>query len=55
MKLASIKSDSRDGTLIVVSRDLTQAVEVPALPPACRPPSKTGRTRPRNWKRSTPN
>lgn len=31
MKLASIKSDSRDGTLIVVSRDLTQAVEVPAI------------------------
>lgn len=31
MKLASIKSDSRDGTLIVVSRDLTQAVEVPGV------------------------
>ena len=31
MKLASIKSDSRDGTLIVVSRDLTQAVEVPGI------------------------
>ncbi len=31
MKLASIKSDSRDGTLIVVSRDLSQAVEVPAI------------------------
>ncbi len=31
MKLASIKSASRDGTLIVVSRDLTQAVEVPGI------------------------
>ena len=31
MKLASIKSASRDGTLIVVSRDLTHAVEVPGI------------------------
>lgn len=31
MKLASIKSASRDGTLIVVSRDLTTAVEVPGI------------------------
>ncbi len=31
MKLASIKSASRDGTLIVVSRDLTSAVEVPGI------------------------
>lgn len=31
MKLASIKSASRDGTLIVVSRDLTSAVEVPEI------------------------
>ncbi|WP_282610258.1 fumarylacetoacetate hydrolase family protein [Pelagibius sp. Alg239-R121] len=31
MKLASIKSASRDGTLIVVSRDLSHAVEVPGI------------------------
>ena len=27
MKLATLKSDSRDGRLVVVSRDLTRAVE----------------------------
>ena len=29
MKLASLKKGGRDGTLIVVSRDLTRALEVP--------------------------
>jgi fumarylacetoacetate (FAA) hydrolase len=31
MKLASLKSGGRDGTLIVVSRDLTKAVQVPQI------------------------
>ena len=31
MKLASLKRGGRDGTLIVVSRDLTRAVEVPSI------------------------
>lgn len=31
MKLASLKGASRDGTLIVVSRDLTRAVKVPHI------------------------
>ena len=31
MKLATLKSGSRDGTLVVVSRDLTRYQEVPAL------------------------
>ena len=31
MKLATLKDGSRDGTLIVVARDLTQAVSTPAL------------------------
>ncbi len=29
MKLASLKSGGRDGTLVVVSRDLSRAVAVP--------------------------
>ncbi len=33
MKLASLKSAGRDGTLIVVSRDLTRAVAVPDISP----------------------
>ena len=31
MKLASLKSGGRDGTLVVVSRDLTRAVAVPDI------------------------
>jgi fumarylacetoacetate (FAA) hydrolase len=31
MKLASLKEGGRDGTLVVVSRDLTHAVEVPGI------------------------
>ena len=31
MKLASLRDTSRDGTLIVVSRDLTRAVQVPSI------------------------
>jgi fumarylacetoacetate (FAA) hydrolase len=31
MKLASLQDTSRDGTLIVVSRDLTRAVQVPSI------------------------
>lgn len=31
MKLATLKSSSRDGTLVVVSRDLTRAVAVPQI------------------------
>ena len=31
MKLASLRDTSRDGTLIVVSRDLTHAVQVPSI------------------------
>ena len=31
MKLASLKSGGRDGTLIVVSRDLARAVQVPEI------------------------
>ena len=31
MKLASLKKGGRDGTLIVVSRDLSSAVPVPAI------------------------
>lgn len=31
MKFATLKSNSRDGSLILVSRDLTQAVEVPGI------------------------
>jgi fumarylacetoacetate (FAA) hydrolase len=31
MKLASLQGTSRDGTLIVVSRDLTRAVQVPSI------------------------
>ena len=31
MKLASLKEGGRDGTLIVVSRDLQRAVRVPAI------------------------
>ena len=34
MKLASLKSGGRDGTLVVVSRDLTRALPVPAIAPA---------------------
>lgn len=33
MKLASLKSGGRDGTLVVVSRDLTRAVPVPDIAP----------------------
>lgn len=33
MKLASLKSGGRDGTLLVVSRDLTRALPVPAIAP----------------------
>ena len=33
MKLASLKSGGRDGTLVVVSRDLTRALPVPAIAP----------------------
>lgn len=33
MKLASLKEGGRDGTLIVVSRDLARAVRVPAIAP----------------------
>ena len=33
MKLASLRSGGRDGTLIVVSRDLTRAVAVPEIAP----------------------
>jgi fumarylacetoacetate (FAA) hydrolase len=33
MKLASLKSGGRDGTLIIVNRDLTRAVTVPELAP----------------------
>jgi fumarylacetoacetate (FAA) hydrolase len=33
MKLATVKSAGRDGTLIVVSRDLAQGVEVPHIAP----------------------
>ena len=33
MKLASLKEGGRDGTLIVVSRDLTRAVRVPDIAP----------------------
>lgn len=33
MKLASLKAGGRDGTLIVVSRDLKRAVRVPAIAP----------------------
>ncbi|MBM0103163.1 fumarylacetoacetate hydrolase family protein [Steroidobacter sp. S1-65] len=33
MKLASIRSSSRDGQLVVVSRDLTKAVAVPQIAP----------------------
>ena len=31
MKLASLKSSGRDGTLVVVSRDLTWAITVPDI------------------------
>ena len=31
MKLASLKEDGRDGTLIVVNRAVTQAVKVPDI------------------------
>ena len=31
MKLASLKNQSRDGQLVVVSRDLTKAVAVPHI------------------------
>ena len=31
MKLASLKAGGRDGTLVVVSRDLTRAIPVPAV------------------------
>src|SRR5262249_26784696 len=31
MKLGSLKAGGRDGTLIVVSKDLTKAVKVPAI------------------------
>jgi fumarylacetoacetate (FAA) hydrolase len=34
MKLASLKSGGRDGTLIVVSRDLSRAVAVPEIAPS---------------------
>lgn len=33
MKLGSLKQGGRDGTLIVVSRDLTRAVRVPKIAP----------------------
>jgi fumarylacetoacetate (FAA) hydrolase len=31
MKLASLKAGGRDGTLVVVARDLSRAQEVPAI------------------------
>ena len=33
MKLGSLKEGGRDGTLIVVSKDLTRAVRVPGIAP----------------------
>ena len=33
MKLASLKQGGRDGTLVVVSKDLQRAVPVPAIAP----------------------
>ena len=33
MKLASLKSSSRDGRLVVVSRDLTRCLPVPGIAP----------------------
>ena len=33
MKLASLKEGGRDGSLIVVSRDLSRAVRVPSIAP----------------------
>lgn len=33
MKLASLKSESRDGVLVVVSRDLSRAIKVPDIAP----------------------
>ncbi len=33
MKLASLKAGGRDGTLVVVSRDLTRAIQVPGIAP----------------------
>jgi fumarylacetoacetate (FAA) hydrolase len=37
MKLASLKEGGRDGTLVVVSRDLARAVRVPEIAPTMQP------------------
>jgi bifunctional non-homologous end joining protein LigD len=51
MKLGSLKEGGRDGTLIVVSRDLARAVRPPASRRRCSARWRTGRT----WRRgSTP-
>lgn len=47
MKLASLKGPERDGTLVVVSRDLTQAVKVPQV-------SRTLQEAIENWESLSP-
>jgi fumarylacetoacetate (FAA) hydrolase len=44
MKLGSLKEGGRDGTLIVVSRDLTKAVKATGIAPTCRSRWTIGRT-----------
>ena len=46
MKLGSLKEGGRDGTLIVVSRDLTRAVKATGIAPRCSARWRTG-SRPR--------
>ena len=53
MKLGSLKH-GRDGTLVVVSKDLTRAVPRPASPPPCRRRSTIGRTPRPGSRRCTP-
>jgi hypothetical protein len=42
MKLATLKAGGRDGTLVVVSRDLVTCQAVPASRARCRPRWTTG-------------
>ena len=43
MKLATLRRGGRDGRLVIVSRDLSRCLPVPASPPRCRRRSTTGR------------
>ena len=43
MKLGSLKEGGRDGTLIVVSRDLSKAVRATGIAPTLQRARRTGR------------